>query len=284
MPKLTVTIIAKNEAAHIAEALHSVEWADERIVVDSGSTDDTVAIARLLATRVDVREWPGYGQQKNHAASLAAHDWILSLDADERVTPALAAEIQQIMAGAPAQAAYRMPRVTRYLDAWIRSTDWYPDAALRLYDRTRASWGSQLVHESLTVDGPIGRLTGELEHHPYADITDHLARINRYTSLAAAQMHAQGRRAHAWQLVAHPIAAFLRNYVARGGVRQGVTGLVVSLLNATYVLLKFAKLYERGLTPAGPGPVPSHVDPGPPSPARRSPLHDPRSQRSDEAS
>jgi hypothetical protein len=112
------------------------------------------------------------------------------------------------------------------------------------------------VHESLAVDGPIGRLTGELEHRPYADITDHVARINRYTDLAAAQMHSQGRQARAWQVIGHPIAAFLRNYLARGGVRQGATGLVVSLLNATYVLLKFAKLYEHGRTadPRSPSP------------------------------
>lgn len=267
MPKLTVTIIAKDEAAHIAAALTSVAWADERIVVDSGSTDETVAIARPLASRVDVREWRGYGAQKNHAASLATNDWILSLDADECVTPALAAEIQRLMTGAPTEAAYRMPRVTSYLGTWVRSTDWYPDAALRLYDRTRASWGSQLVHEALTVEGPIGALTGELEHRPYADISDHVARINLYTTLAATQMHAQGRRVRAWQLVVHPVAAFLRNYVARGGMRQGRVGLVVSLVNATYVLLKFAKLYERGRT----------ADPRSPLPAPRSPIRDPRS-------
>lgn len=255
MPKLTVTIIARNEAAHIAAALTSVAWADERIVVDSGSTDDTVAIARPLATRVEVREWPGYGAQKNAAAALASHDWVLSLDADERVSPALAAEIQRVLT-APTAAAYRMPRVTWYLGQWVRSTDWYPDSALRLYNRSLASWGDELVHESLRVRGAIGTLTGELEHRPYDDVADHVARINHYTTLAAAQMHRQGRRARAWQLVGHPAAAFLRNYLVRGGFRQGRAGLVVSLLNATYVLLKFAKLYEctlRGPDAAAPG-------------------------------
>lgn len=244
MPKLTVTIIAKNEATHIAAALTSVAWADERIVIDSGSTDDTVAIARPLATRVEVREWPGYGAQKNAAAALASHDWVLSLDADERVSPALAAEIQRVLDN-PTAAAYRMPRVTHYLGQWIRSTDWYPDSALRLYDRRRASWGDELVHESLRVDGAIGTLTGELEHRPYDDVADHLERINHYTTLAAAQMQRQGRRADPWHLVGHPVAAFFRNYVGRGGFRQGRVGLVVSLLNATYVLVKFVKLYEH---------------------------------------
>jgi glycosyltransferase involved in cell wall biosynthesis len=243
VPKLTVTIIARDEAAHIAAALTSVAWADERIVVDSGSTDDTVAIARPLATRVEVREWPGYGAQKNAAAALASHDWVLSLDADEQVSPALAAEIQRVLT-APTAAAYRMPRVTWYLGQWIRSTDWYPDSALRLYDRTRATWGDEFVHESLRVDGDVGVLSGELEHRPYDDVADHLTRINHYTTLAAAQMHLQGRRAGVRHLIGHPVAAFLRNYIARGGFRQGRTGLVISLLNATYVLLKFAKLYE----------------------------------------
>ncbi len=243
MSRLTVTIIAKDEADRIADALTSVAWADERLVIDGGSTDDTVAIATPLATRVEVRPWPGYGAQKNAAADLAAHDWILSLDADERVTPALADEIRRVLA-APTAAAYRMPRVTWYLGRWIRTTDWYPDRALRLYDRRRARWGSEPVHESLQVDGPVADLSGELEHRPYDDVSDHLARMDRYTTLAARQMHASGRRAGARHLLGHPVAAFLRNYVARGGFRQGLTGLVVSLLNATYVLLKFVKLYE----------------------------------------
>ncbi len=274
MPKLSVTIIAKDEAAQIADALTSVAWADERIVVDGGSTDDTVAVARPLATRVEQRDWDGYGRQKNFAASLASHDWILSLDADERVSPALAKEIRHTLAS-PTCVAYRMPRVTWYLGQWIRSTDWYPDHALRLYDRRRATWGDELVHESLRVDGAIGLLDGELEHRPYADISDHVQRIDRYTTLAAAQMFRNGRRARPWHLAGHPIAAFLRNYLARGGIRQGTTGLVVSLLNATYVLLKFAKLYEQGLDV--PDPRSAIRDPRSPIPDPRSAIRDPRS-------
>ena len=133
--KLTVTVITRNEAAHIVAALQSVAWADEIVVVDSHSTDDTVALARAHATRVEVRDWPGYGAQKNYAAELAANDWILSIDADERVTPELAAEIRERLAGDPPARGYRIPRVTHYLGRWIRSTDWYPDYQLRLYDR-----------------------------------------------------------------------------------------------------------------------------------------------------
>ena len=155
MPKLSVTIITKNEAADIGAALASVAWADEIVVVDSDSTDDTVAIARQYTERVVVREWPGYIEQKNYAASLASHDWILSLDADERVTPELAAEIQTLMAAAPRDAAFRMPRVTLHLGRWIRTTDWYPDYQLRLYDRRAARWTGRYVHEA--VDRRAGR-------------------------------------------------------------------------------------------------------------------------------
>jgi glycosyltransferase involved in cell wall biosynthesis len=244
VPKLSVTIITRDEAADIGDALASVAWADELIVVDSGSTDDTVAIARRHTDRVIVREWPGYVAQKNYAASIASHDWILSLDADERATPALAAEIQALLAGTPAHPGYRIPRVTWHLGRWIRTTDWYPDYQLRLYDRRMAAWTGRHVHESVTARGPVGRLRGELEHFAYRNISDHLETIDRYTTLAARQMHEDGRRAGILQVGGHPPLAFLRNYIAHGGIRDGVPGLIVSALNAYYVFLKFAKLRE----------------------------------------
>ncbi len=244
MPRLSVIVITRNEAANIRAALESVRWADELVVVDSGSTDDTVRIARDLADRVVVHGWVGYGPQKNHAARLAAHDWILSLDADERVTPSLAREIRTLLDSEPAARGYRLPRVTRYLGRWIRSTDWYPDPQLRLYDRRAARWNNRLVHESVAVDGPVGRLQGELEHQAYRDVSHHLQTIDRYTTLAARQMHREGRRADWIDLALRPPAAFLRNYVVRGGLRDGARGLIVSTLNAGYVLLKFVKLWE----------------------------------------
>jgi glycosyltransferase involved in cell wall biosynthesis len=245
VPKLSVTIITKNEAADIGAALQSVAWADERIVVDSHSTDDTVAIARQYADRVVVRDWPGYIAQKNAAAALASHDWILSLDADERVTPALAADIQSLMAAAaPPHVGYRIPRVTWHLGRWVRTTDWYPDYQLRLYDRRSAAWTGQYVHESVAARGSVGRLTGELQHFAYRDIADHLETIDRYTTYAARQMHESGRRAGVLEIAGHPPLAFLRNYIARGGIRDGVPGLIISALNSYYVFLKFAKLWE----------------------------------------
>ncbi|MGE3507910.1 MAG: glycosyltransferase family 2 protein [Vicinamibacterales bacterium] len=244
MPKLSVTLIARDESANIAAALESVRWADEILVIDSGSTDDTVAIASRYTDRVVVRDWPGYAAQKNAAATLASHDWILSVDADERVTEALATEIRSVLAAEPTAAAYRLPRVTWHLGRWIRTTDWYPDHQVRLYHRQRARWTGAHVHESVQVDGPVGTLTHDLQHYAYRDVADHLETIDRYTTLAARQMREQGRHAGLLQLAAHPPLAFLRNYVAKGGFRDGVAGFVISSMNAYYVFLKFAKLWE----------------------------------------
>ncbi|MGE0463502.1 MAG: glycosyltransferase family 2 protein [Vicinamibacterales bacterium] len=255
MTGVTATVITFNEAANIEAALVSLSFADEIIVVDSQSTDDTVAIARKYTDRVFVRPWPGYVAQKNFAAEQAGHDWILSLDADERISPPLADEIRALDAGAAA--GYRIPRVTFHLGRWLRSTDWYPDFQLRLYDRRRARWTGRHVHESVKADGPVDRLSGEILHHAYRNLSHHLQTMDRYTTLAARQMFEDGRRAGWWDLATHPPAAFLRNYLLRGGFRDGVPGLIVSAMNARYVGLKLAKLWElcsaSTSTPPGPG-------------------------------
>lgn len=244
MPSISVTVITKNEASDIGAALESVRWADEIVVVDSGSTDDTTAIAKRFTDRVFVRDWPGYAAQKNAAAALATHDWVLSLDADERVTPALATEIRHALETSTHVSAFRIPRVTWHLGRWVRTTDWYPDYQIRLYQRHQARWNGAHVHESVSVDGTLGTLAHELEHFAYRDIADHLETIDRYTSLAARQMREQGRRAGLLQIAGHPPFAFFRNYVLRGGFRDGHVGFVISAMNAYYVFLKFAKLWE----------------------------------------
>jgi glycosyltransferase involved in cell wall biosynthesis len=246
---LSVTIITLNEAAHIGAAIDSASWADEVIVVDSGSTDETVAIARSKGVRVDVRAWTGYIDQKNFAATLASHDWIFSLDADERITPELAAEVRAVLASEPVHAGYRVPRVTYHFGRWIRTTDFYPDFQTRLYDRRRARWRGKYVHESVQVDGPAGRLQHELLHYSYRDLRDHLDRINRYSTLAARQMLENGRRAGVIDLLLHPPAAFLRNYILRKGILDGAAGLTLSMVNSYAVFLKFAKLWELQHSP-----------------------------------
>lgn len=244
VPGVTATLITQDEASHVADAIASVAWADEVIVVDSGSTDDTVAIARAAGARVEHRDWTGYVDQKNHAASLASHDWIFSLDADERVPPALAAEVQRTLAREPEHRAYRVPRVTFHLGRWIRSTDFYPDYQTRLYDRRAGAWRGKYVHESVGTSGTVGQFSSELQHYSYRDLHDHLERINHYTTLAARQMHESGRRTGAFDLLVHPPAAFLRNYVLRRGFVDGTAGLTLSLVNAYAVFAKFAKLWE----------------------------------------
>ncbi|MEZ5286597.1 MAG: glycosyltransferase family 2 protein [Vicinamibacterales bacterium] len=262
MTGVTATVITFNEAAHIQAALASLSFADEIVVVDSESTDETVALARAFTDRVFVRPWPGYVAQKNFAAEQASHDWILSLDADERVSGPLSDEVRGILGGAnpPPMAGYRMPRVTFHLGRWMRSTDWYPDYQLRLYDRRRARWAGRRVHESVQADGPVGRLTGEILHYAYRDISHHLQSMDRYASLAAEQMFEDGRRAGWWDLALHPPAAFFRNYLLRGGFRDGVPGLIVSAMNARYVGLKFAKLWERCSASTSTQPEPGAAD------------------------
>ena len=254
---VTATVITYNEAANIEAALQSLSWADEIIVVDSESTDSTADIARRFTDKVIVRPWPGYSAQKNFAAEQSTHDWIFSLDADERVTQELAAEIKQVLERGGPAAGYRVPRVTFHLGQWMRSTDWYPDYQLRLYDRRRARWTGKYVHESVKADGRVEDLKSELQHFAYRDLAHHFQTMDRYTTLAARQMFEEGRRAGFFDLLIHPPAAFFRNYVLRGGFRQGVPGLIVSAMNARYVGLKFAKLWElcspSTSTPRAPG-------------------------------
>lgn len=240
---VTVTVITLNEAANIEACLDSVSWAAELIVVDSGSSDGTVELARARGARVISRDWPGYSAQKNFAADQAANDWILSVDADERVTPALAADVQRAVAAAPSTAGYRILRVTFHLGRWIRTTDWYPDYQLRLYHRRRASWPAKLVHESVSANGQVEQLSGELQHYAYRDLGHHHATMDVYTTLAAQEMKEAGRRAGVIDLALHPLAAFVRNYVLKRGFLDGATGFIISAMNSYYVFLKFAKLW-----------------------------------------
>jgi glycosyltransferase involved in cell wall biosynthesis len=260
VPKVTVTVITLNESANLAAALDSVKWADEVVVVDAESTDDTVAIARRYTDRVIVRPWPGYVAQKNFAADQASNDWILSLDADERVTPALAGEIRSLLQREPAAAGYRVPRLTFHLGRWIRSTDWYPDYQLRLYDRRRGQWAGRYVHESVKTDGPVARLSNDLQHYAFRDVAHHLRAIDRYTSLAARQMFEDGRRASWFDVLIHPRLAFFRNYILRGGFRDGMPGLIISVMNAHYVGVKFAKLWELCSLSTSTPPEPGAAD------------------------
>ena len=243
MTQLSAVIIAQDEEENIAAALESARFCDEVLLVDSGSRDRTRYIAAAAGARVLSNEpWPGFVAQRNFAMSAARHDWVLALDADERVTPALRAEIEELRVGSPEYPGYRIPRVAVYLGREIRATDWYPDPQLRLFDRRRGRWQGALVHESVVVDGSVGRLRGELVHQPYRDVSAHLRKIDAYTTLWARQSLEAGRRAGILELVGSPAWAFARNYLLRGGLRLGTAGFAISSLNAYYTFVKLLKL------------------------------------------
>lgn len=252
--RLSVIIITCNEAANIADCLASVEFADECIVVDSGSTDDTVAIARAAGARVEVTaDWPGFGPQKNRALALAQGEWVLSLDADERVTPELAMEIQRAMADPGPTAAYEIPRLSSFCGKFIRHSGWWPDAVLRLFRRGQARFTDAAVHERVVSDGPVGRLKAHMLHYTYPDLAFAIQKMNRYSSDAAHMMHAKGRTATVASALGHSIWTFTRIYIVRRGFLDGGHGFVLAVLAAMGSFSRYAKLafLGRGL-PARP--------------------------------
>ncbi|MEK6409925.1 MAG: glycosyltransferase family 2 protein [Acidobacteriota bacterium] len=243
--KITATVITLNEEHNIADALETLSWADEIIVVDSESTDRTVEIARRFTDRVYVKSWPGYSAQKNFAAEQASNDWILSLDADERVSKELAGEIRQLKSGAePEAAVFRIPRRTFYLGRWIKHSGWRPDYKLRLYHRRRARWRGDYVHETLEADGTVETLRGDLLHYTVRNASEHQLRMDRYTTLAAEQSYSQGKRASLVSLLVSPVAVFLRSYILKLGLLDGVPGFAIARFAAHYEFLKNLKLWE----------------------------------------
>jgi glycosyltransferase involved in cell wall biosynthesis len=247
MVPLSAVLITKNEEDTLGEAIESVRFCDEIVVVDSGSTDRTEFIARERGARVIVNApWPGFVAQRNVAVDAARHDWVLALDADERITASLRDEIQALRCSGFGAAGYRIPRAAFYLGRWIKATDWWPDPQVRLFDRRRARWEGQLVHESVRVRGPLGRLHAEMAHYPYKSVSDHLGKIDRYTTLWARQMHAAGRRVRTIDLLFAPNWAFFRNFFLKRGFLLGRAGLTVSALNSYYTYAKLAKLEELG--------------------------------------
>lgn len=243
--KITATVITLNEEHNIADALESLSWADEIIVVDSESKDRTVEIARRFTDRVYVKSWPGYSAQKNFAAGQASNDWILSLDADERVSKELAGEIERLKSGAgPAAAVFRIPRRTFYLGRWIKHSGWRPDYKLRLYHRSRALWRGDYVHETLEAHGTVETLRGDLLHYTVRNASEHQLRMDRYTTLAAEQSYSQGKRASLVSLLVSPVAVFLRSYIFKLGLLDGVQGFAIARFAAHYEFLKNLKLWE----------------------------------------
>jgi glycosyltransferase involved in cell wall biosynthesis len=243
-------VITRDAAGQIADCLASATFADEIVVVDSGSTDDTVEIARRCGARVIVRSWQGFGLQKSFAVEQAAHDWVLCLDADERVTPELGAAIRAALDTTPVAVAFAVPRRNRFLGRWLRHGEGYPDWIVRLFDRRHARWTDDPVHENVSADGAVARLSGDLLHASAESLDAYVAKQNRYTTIQAEAMHARGERASLARLLVSPLARFLRLYVFRLGFLDGVAGFVHIAIGCFASFMKYAKL--RALSTAGP--------------------------------
>ncbi len=241
---VSVCVITKDEEENLPDCLESVKWADEIVVVDSRSTDRTREIAAAAGARVIERDFPGHVEQKNFALEQAGGDWVLCLDADERCTPALREAIRAVLAGDPPLAGYAVRRHAFHLGRWIDHGGWYPDRKLRLFDRRRGRWGGRNPHDRVEVEGPVGRLEGDLLHLSYRSLSDHLRQIDFFTTIAAREKRARGERPSLARLVLHPPGKFLRMYLLKGGFLDGVPGLVVASMGSWYVFLKYAKLRE----------------------------------------
>jgi glycosyltransferase involved in cell wall biosynthesis len=243
--QISAVIITSNEERRIEGALKSLAGiASEIIVVDCRSGDETVKIARRYTDRVFERDWTNFADQKNYANAQASHPWILSLDADERVSPELRQELLDLKKTEPDVDAFSIPRKVYYLGRWIRHSGWYPDRKLRLFRKGKARWEGDYVHERLAVTGRIGKLHGCIHHFTYRNIHDHLARINTFSDLGAQKLYAQKKKARWHHLLLLPFFRFVRAYVWKRGFLDGFAGLVISVLTGYAVFVRYAKLRE----------------------------------------
>lgn len=244
MPRISATIIARNEAASIARAIRSLGMADEIVLVDSGSTDGTRDIAAGLGARVIEHDWPGFAAQKSFASDQARYDWILSLDADEELDPEAQESVRRWKATEPTAAGFRFRRRARYLGHWILHSGWYPDPKIRLFDRRRGRWQGEYVHESAVVDGRVEDLAGEILHYTCDSLEEHRRRIEFYTDLAAREMIDRGERAGILGRWLAPPWVFFQTYFLRLGVLDGWQGLLIAWMAARYVRRKHVKCRE----------------------------------------
>jgi glycosyltransferase involved in cell wall biosynthesis len=240
--RLSAILITRNEAANIGDCLDTLAFCDERIVVDCGSSDDTVAIARGKGARVETHEFRGFGPQKNVALSLATGDWVLSIDADERVTPELAQAIKAAMAEGSAD-GYELPRISSFCGRPMGHSGWFPDYVLRLFRRGKARFDDALVHERVICDGTVKRLDKPLIHHPVLKLEDALSRMDRYSTAGAATLIASGRRVSFFTGIAHGAFAFFKTYLLRLGFLDGAEGFLLAIANAEGSYYRYMKAW-----------------------------------------
>lgn len=250
---LSVCVITHNEEDRLTACLESVRWADELIVVDSHSTDGTRELAARFGARVIERDWPGYVEQKNFALEQATKDWVLCLDADERVSEPLRGEIETVLrSSSNAVAGYAMPRHVFYLGRWINHGGWYPDRKTRLVGRGRGRWTGDDPHDKLNVDGPVGRLAGDLVHHTYRNFSHQLRIIDRFSDVVVKRYRDTYRKFRPsvlpLMMLVHPPAKFLECYVWKAGFLDGLPGLIIAVSSSFYVFAKYVKAWESRCT------------------------------------
>ncbi len=243
---LSVAIVALNEERKLPACLASVAWADEVVVCDSGSADRTRELAEAAGARTYQDPWRGFAAHKNLAVERCRNAWVLVVDADERVTPALREEIESAINDPAALDGYLIPRRNHFLGRWIRYGGWYPDHSLRLFRKARGRFGHRPVHEAVQVEGSVGRLTAAMDHFTYNSVGEFLTRMVRYADLAAEELWTAGRRAGVADLTIRPVWTFLRMYALQRGFLDGWRGLVLAGLYACYTFAKYAHLWERG--------------------------------------
>ena len=256
--KISVVIITYNEEDRLEAALTSVEGiASEIIIVDSYSTDDTVKIAKEYTDRVYQRKWTNFSDQKNYANSKASYPWILSLDADEKLSSELKAEIKELLQSEHEYTGFSMPRRVFYLGRWIRHSGWYPDRKIRLFKKDSAYWEGEYVHERLIIEGNVRKLTGFLYHFTYRNIQDHLKRINLFSDLAARKIYAQNKKSRWYHFVFLPFFRFFKTYFWRLGFLDGFAGFVIAVLHGYAGFVRYAKLREIWKTGEKIEPIPN---------------------------
>ena len=245
MEKLSVTIITKNEEENIERCLRSIKWADEIIVVDSGSTDNTIAICNNYKCKVYSINWLGFGKTKQYAVDRTSNEWVFSIDADEEVTPELKSSILEVLQKNPQTAGFRTSRRSFYVDKWIKYSGWKKDAPLRLFRKSKGGFNKKEVHESIEVNGKISSLKGKMLHYTYPTIASHIEKMNRYAELNISKQYKPGKRYSVLGAIIRGKWKFTKMYFFQGGFLDGRTGFILAVNSAFGVYLKYIKLWER---------------------------------------
>ena len=242
MNEISVMIITKDEEKNILDCLKSVDWADEIIVVDSESTDRTVELTKQLTDKIFIRKWEGYVSQKRYALSLTTYEWVLSVDADERITPQLKEEILNLLPGD--YSGFRIRRKNFLLKKEITSCGWEKDYQLRLMRKDKASFSDRLVHEKFIVDGKVGTLNNPMLHYTFSSFSEYFSKINHYSSLKALELVTKKKSVNSWTIFSHTVAAFFAFFIIKRGFKDGIYGLIISLLHSVSTMMNYIKLWE----------------------------------------